>query len=148
MKAINIEWDVDYEDDRELLPTEIDIPEGMTDEDEISDYISDVTGFCHFGYELTTIVSYVINSQYSLRSIVYPPKLTSIGINNAYNCYNIILHDFRNAESVPTLGTNCFYNVNPNMKIVVPDELYDTWIAATNWSAVASKIVKASEYTT
>lgn len=53
MKAINIEWDVDYEDDRELLPTEIDIPEGMTDEDEISDYISNVTGFCHFGYELT-----------------------------------------------------------------------------------------------
>lgn len=100
-----------------------------------------------FGYELTTIVSYVINSQYSLRSIIYPPKLTAISNNNAYNCYNLILNDFRNAESVPTLGTNCFKNVNPNMKIVVPDKLYDTWISAKNWSAVASKIVKASEYT-
>ena len=100
-----------------------------------------------FGQELTSIVSYVINSQYSLRSIVYPPKLISISNYNCVNCYNLILHDFRNAESVPTLGTNCFQNVNPAMKIVVPDKLYDTWIAATNWSAVSSKIVKASEYT-
>ena len=100
-----------------------------------------------FGYELTTIGTFVINSSYSLRSIIYPPKLKSIGNYNGNNCYNLILHDFRNAESVPTLGTNCFNNANQNMKIVVPDKLYDTWIAATNWSAVASKIVKASEYT-
>lgn len=52
MKAINIDWDVDYEGDREFLPTEIEIPNGMTDEDEISDYLSDETGFCHNGFEL------------------------------------------------------------------------------------------------
>lgn len=52
MKAINIIWDVDNEKDLEMLPTEIDIPEGMTDEDEISDYISDATGFCHKGFVL------------------------------------------------------------------------------------------------
>jgi len=56
MKAINIKWDIDEEDDEALceidLPTEIDIPNGMEDEDEISDYISDVTGFCHFGFDL------------------------------------------------------------------------------------------------
>jgi hypothetical protein len=53
MKAVNIQWDTDR--DRELLkelPTEIDIPDGMDNEDEISDYISDVTGFCHYGFEL------------------------------------------------------------------------------------------------
>lgn len=50
MKAINIRWDTDGENIS--LPKEIDIPEGMTDEDEISDYISDVTGFCHKGFEL------------------------------------------------------------------------------------------------
>ena len=53
MKAINIEWDVDYEEDREFLPTEIEIPEGMEDDDEISDYLSNVTGYCHKGFELT-----------------------------------------------------------------------------------------------
>lgn len=51
MKAINIEWDTDGEE--VSLPTEIEIPEDMTDEEEISDYLSDVTGFCHFGFELT-----------------------------------------------------------------------------------------------
>lgn len=52
MKATNIEWDVDNLEDLEYLPTEIEIPEGMTDEEEISDYISDETGFCHYGYVL------------------------------------------------------------------------------------------------
>lgn len=51
MKATNILWDTDGEDI--ALPTEIQIPDGMVDEDEISDYISDQTGFCHFGFELT-----------------------------------------------------------------------------------------------
>lgn len=52
MKAINIEWDVDNENQLEYLPTEIYVPDGITDEDEISDYISDVTGFCHNGFVL------------------------------------------------------------------------------------------------
>lgn len=52
MKAINIEWDVDCAEDEDLLPSEIEIPKGMADDDEISDYLSDTTGFCHKGYEL------------------------------------------------------------------------------------------------
>ena len=52
MKATNIEWDVDDLEDLDYLPKEIEIPEGMTDEEEISDYISDETGFCHNGYVL------------------------------------------------------------------------------------------------
>lgn len=50
MKATHILWDVDYDDDP--LPTEIEIPQGMTDEDKISDYLSDMTGYCHFGFNL------------------------------------------------------------------------------------------------
>lgn len=52
MKAVDIEWDVDTEKDLDSLPSEIDIPEGMTDEDKISDYLSEQTGFCHKGYVL------------------------------------------------------------------------------------------------
>ena len=55
MKAINIEWDIDdFEgdlDELQMLPNEIDIPKDLTDDD-ISDYISEVTGFCHKGIEL------------------------------------------------------------------------------------------------
>ena len=52
MKAINILWDTDGE--KVNLPNEIEIPDLMDkeDDDEISDYLSDTTGFCHFGYEL------------------------------------------------------------------------------------------------
>lgn len=56
MKAINIQWDVDCKEELESLPTEIEIPSSMESdggyEEEISDYISDITGFCHFGFEL------------------------------------------------------------------------------------------------
>lgn len=53
MKAFNIQWDTDG--DMKLfnnLPKEIQIPDGITDEDDISDYISNETGFCHFGFDL------------------------------------------------------------------------------------------------
>ena len=51
MKAINIKWDVDNEEDLEFLPAEIELPDGI-EADEIEDYLSNVTGFCHKGYEL------------------------------------------------------------------------------------------------
>lgn len=53
MRATNIKWDADG--DLELLqelPTEIEIPVRMTDAEEISDYVSEQTGFCHYGFEL------------------------------------------------------------------------------------------------
>lgn len=40
-KATHIQWDVDELEDLELLPTEIDIPDDMTDMEEISDYITE-----------------------------------------------------------------------------------------------------------
>lgn len=52
MKAVNIIWDVDNKKDLETLPKEIEIPDGMEDDDEISDYLSNLTGFCHKGFDL------------------------------------------------------------------------------------------------
>ena len=54
MKAIGIEWDVDFPEDLDILPQEILIPDGIQDVDEISDYISDYTGFCHRGFEIVS----------------------------------------------------------------------------------------------
>lgn len=52
-KAVNIQWDIDPEDDGGVeLPNEITIPNDIEDEEAISDYISDITGFCHKGFEL------------------------------------------------------------------------------------------------
>lgn len=62
LKAVNIKWDVTDDDIDEMddeaceilesLPTEMIIPEGMTDPDEISDWLSDETGYCHDGFRL------------------------------------------------------------------------------------------------
>ena len=61
--AYNIEWDTD--NDKAIfaqLPKEIEIPEEVwkeyeeyQDEDIISDYLSDDTGFCLFGFDLKVI---------------------------------------------------------------------------------------------
>mgnify|MGYP003400582592 CR=1 FL=1 len=57
MKAVDIKWDTDG--DKEVfdeLPTEIEIPNELTDDEidyeGIEDYLSNVTGFCHEGYDL------------------------------------------------------------------------------------------------
>ena len=60
MRAVNIKWDTDGDEEiLKDLPTEIEIPDKLAENadpddyfEEISDYISDFTGFCHYGFEL------------------------------------------------------------------------------------------------
>lgn len=52
MKAVNIKWDVDYDKDRNNLPTEVKIPEELTDPDIISDWLTNTYGFCHQGFRI------------------------------------------------------------------------------------------------
>ncbi len=85
----------------------------------------------------------------SLASVVIPNSVTSIGSSAFYGCTSLAILDLRTHTSVPTLSnTNAFTSVASDLKIVVPDGLYDTWIAATNWSStsVSKYIVKASEF--
>lgn len=73
---------------------------------------------------------------------------TGGGWNFAFqNCTSLELVDFHLATAVPAIGSGMFTDSNDTFQIVVPDELYDAWITATNWSARASQIVKYSEYT-
>ena len=43
-------------------------------------------------------------------------------------------------------NVNNFSNTNDTYKIVVPDSLYDTFIVATNWVAIADHIMKQSDW--
>ena len=52
MKAVEIIWDVDCEEELENLSVEMNIPEGFEEIEEVSDYLSDRTGFCHKGFRL------------------------------------------------------------------------------------------------
>lgn len=97
MKAINIEWDTDCKKDEALLPSEIEIPKGMEDEDEISDYLSDVTGYCHKGYSLirninpkNTIISEIINKRWKILTVEEAKKIYSDhGMVQHVECGNI-----------------------------------------------------------
>ena len=51
--------------------------------------------------------------------------------------------DFRSARQIPTLTDE--YGVTRAAKIIVPDDLYESWITADIWKKAASVIVKASE---
>jgi hypothetical protein len=96
---------------------------------------------------VTSIGSYAFCFCYSLSSVMIPKSVTSIGSYAFQNCYGVAFFDFSNHTSVPTLSsTNAFSSIPSDCKIIVPDNLYNTWIAATNWSTYASYIVKASEF--
>lgn len=53
MKATHIEWDTDGNlEVLKELPTEMQIPDGMTDKDAISDWLTEQQEFCHKGFLL------------------------------------------------------------------------------------------------
>ena len=65
-----------------------------------------------------------------------------------YNCSACLRYDFTAAEAVPELvNINAFNNHNADLRIIVPDALYEEWIATTNWSNsnISEHIIKESE---
>ena len=84
---------------------------------------------------------------YSLTNIVIP-NITNIEPYVFQYCFSLMKYDFSQCSGVPTLSnTNAFSGINRIAKIIVPDSLYDEWIAASNWSTYADYIYKASEVT-
>ena len=68
--------------------------------------------------------------------------VADIGANAFNACYGLKTFDFHTHSSVPTLSNvNAFANTPSTKEIVVPDELYDTWISASNWSSTTNNIV-------
>lgn len=66
----------------------------------------------------------------------------NFGADYFTGCSSMAYLDFTNHTSVPTLGgVQYVTNINNDCKILVPATLYDEWIAATNWSDVADRIV-------
>lgn len=100
-----------------------------------------------FPDNITSIGTYAFSYCTKLKSVKMPSGLTSIAANAFANTSVLKLVDFRTATAVPTLAATNAFKKNTGMQFVVPDELYDTWIAATNWTSFASYIFKASEVT-
>lgn len=91
--------------------------------------------------------------QQSALKYIQLPSATSISANaflSAGVSGETTVFDFRGCSSVPTLNNANAFNTNGSKKIVVPDELYDTWKTSTNWSStsysIVTSIIKASDY--
>lgn len=78
----------------------------------------------------------------SLASVAIPNSVTDVAGSVFGYCYGLRYVDFSNHTSVPTISSaSVFENTPADLEIRVPAALYDEWIAATNWSSLASKIV-------
>lgn len=87
----------------------------------------------------------------NMTSIIIPSDITTLVTYVLAFCYNLQIVDFRRVKQVPTVQTNSFLYVPYTCKFIIPDELYDEWKTATNWSALYAKgyqFIKASEYPT
>ena len=83
----------------------------------------------------------------SLKRIKMNASSGSWGANMFNGCTSLELVDMTGSTGVPQLiNVNNFENTNDTYKVVVPDSLYDTWIAATNWASIASHIMKQSDW--
>ena len=83
----------------------------------------------------------------SLKRIKMNASSGSLGPEMFNGCTSLELVDMTGSTGIPTVpNINNFNNTNTTFKIVVPDSLYDTWIAATNWASIASHIMKQSDW--
>ena len=99
----------------------------------------------------TTLVSncytYMFNGCTSLKRIKMNASSGNWGTYMFNGCTSLELVDMTGSIGVPQLNNvNNFANTNNTYKIVVPDSLYDEWIAATNWASIASHIIKQSDW--
>lgn len=96
---------------------------------------------------MASIAAGMLGGCHSLSSVTIPNGVTSIGSSALGSCFGMAYYDFSHLTAVPTLAnTDAFQNIPSDCKIVVPDNLYDTWIAATNWSTYASYIIKKTDW--
>ena len=90
-------------------------------------------------------VTSIGNSAFSGCSSLYKAKINSSAKIGSYSyrfrgAYLTVFYDFSLLSA-----SNGIQEEEDISVIIVPDALYDEWIAATNWVAYASKIKKESE---
>lgn len=96
--------------------------------------------------QVTSIPNSCFYFSTSCKTFKCETAITAIQANAFYTCNAMELYDFRNCTVVPTLADTSLGHKD-GCQIVVPDALYDEWIAATNWSSLTNVVfVKASEY--
>lgn len=74
------------------------------------------------------------------------PVCKTIDSKSFFNCSALEKIFLDGVTDVPTLAADALTGTSSKLKIIVPDNLVESFKAATNWSAYADKIVGISEY--
>jgi hypothetical protein len=119
----------------------IDLPDSVT---YIAEFAFAYSGIKRFEARMgMTIGNYAFKS--SALEYFGPVPNQAFRLNYIEDCDNLRVIDYSRNTKVSELE-NKSYLLDQVDSIIVPDSLYDEWIAATNWSTYASQILKASEY--
>lgn len=94
---------------------------------------------------LTTLPGSLFNSCHTITSLIFPKNITSLSSSPFNDCPSIRYLDFSGYETIPTITSSSLNNTN-NAKIIVPDDLYDTWKTTSGWSNYSSRIIKKSDW--
>lgn len=95
----------------------------------------------------TSISASLFGTCRSLTHYKADSRVTRVRAQAFYECLSLKLVDFTSLSAVPTLdNVNAFTGVPDDYIILVPDNLYNSWITANNWSNLTSHIVKESDY--
>lgn len=93
------------------------------------------------------IGTYVFANCSSLTNVTYQGQVPNINSMTFQDCNAITKYDFRNCTTVPTLASTTSLGHASGCQIIIPDDLYDTWVTASVWSNLTDvTFVKASEY--
>lgn len=101
--------------------------------------------YCVVPYD-TVVYGYTYNGC-PVNSIAIPPTISTIN-DYAFNLADISYYDFSAHTEVPVLRSysTSVASFPSYCRFVVPDNLYNAWIAATNWSNIKSNIIKKSDF--
>lgn len=83
------------------------------------------------------------------KTVVFGANLESIGATALWSGgFSTVILDFSRATKVPVLAGDQWPGGNGEYfpTTIVPDNLYDEWILATNWSKSASRIIRKSDH--
>lgn len=123
------------------------IPNGVTD------FKSDFFRACYSLSNITLLRSVTNIGEecfifcHSLSSVIIAGNVTYVGTKAFYQCFSLAICDFSNNTSIPRLSNaNAFSGIPSDCKIIVPDDLYEDWIAANNWSTYADNIISKSDW--
>ena len=117
--------------------------------------VTNIGVYAFYGSDYLTSASFPAVTHIGLGAFFHSDGLASISLpaieeikDAAFGtCYSLALIDFgATISSVPTFGSNAFSGVPTSCKIIVPDSLYDTWIASSGWSTLYANGYKFLRY--